>query len=241
MIVRPNRPAIRFAPLVLALAVPACFPPTVDPGPRIIADFNETDAVDGSTWSAFGAWECTASATLQTDGGVDSIAAPSPDGGPPASCMWGPGSNDKGSLVASFALDPATGGRKLTAEVGTRTPQGATVNLTGFNKLSFRAWLSSSSTMKLPQGTGLDIHLGCSANTNDPLVDQPATGIISPDAPDWSAVVYFPLTGFQGKDPVTLPVGACLAVVDSISFVVSFASTNDSIAGTLRLDNIELQ
>ncbi len=241
MIERRNLSALRFAPLVLALVVPACFPPTVDPGPRIIADFNETYGVDGSTWSAFGAWECNALTTVQTDGGMDdSIQAPSPDGGPPASCMLGPGSNDKGSLVASFALDAATGGRRLTLQVSTRTPQGAPVNLTGFNKLSFQVWLSGSSTMKLPQGTGLDVQLGCSANTNDTSVEQSAS--ITPDFPGWSPVTPpLMLSGFQAKNSLTSPVGACLAVVDSISFVVSFGSTTDPIAGTLRLDNIQIQ
>lgn len=230
-----------FGPLVLALMLPACFtPPTVDPGPRVIADFNEGADVDGSTWSAFGAWECTATATIQTDGGRDDITQPSsPDGGAPASCMPGPGDDDRGSLTASFALDPATGGQKLAVTVGTHTPQEAPVNLTGFNKLFFSAWLESSTSTKLPLGTGLKVRLGCSTNMGDVSVDQSA--IVTPDAPDWNAVAPLLLTGFQGKSPLTSPVGGCLAVVDSISFVVSFGSTPDPIGGTLRLDNIELK
>jgi hypothetical protein len=242
MIVRRNLSSIPFVPLVLALMLPACFtPPTVDPGPRVIADFNEGTGVDGSTWSAFGAWECTATATIQADGGSDDITQPSsPDGGPPTSCRLGPGDGDRGSLTASFALDAATGGQKLAVAVGTHTPTGAPVNLTGFNKLFFSAWLqSSTSTIKLPLGTGLKVQLGCTTNMGDISVDQSV--IITPDAPDWSVVAPLLLTGFQGKNPLTSPVGACLAVVDSISFVVSFGSTPDPIAGTLWLDNIELK
>jgi hypothetical protein len=247
--------AVLVAPLGFALFSPACYSlPKVDPGPHYIADFEEDAGLDGSAWSAFGGWSCRAYTTDQPgsdggqeaapDGGVVLGQAVSPDGGLPVSCILGSGTddraNDQRALEAIFGLLAPNDGRQLAIEVETQTVVGTTVDFNSFSQFTFDVRLDSNSTsVKLPAGTQLKVQLGCATNLSERSVDQFPPNITL-DATSWNTATPA-LSGFRGMDPSASP--ACLAVVDSVHFIVLFASAppGSPIAGTLWLDNIGVQ
>ncbi len=247
--------AIVFVPWGFALFLPACYSlPKVDPGPHYIADFEEDAGLDGSAWSAFGGWSCRAYTTDQPgsdggqqagpDGGMALAQATGPDGGLPVNCILGSGTddrtNDQRALEATFDLLAPNDGRQLAIEVESQTVLGTTVDFNSFNQFTFDVRLDSSSTsVKLPAGTQLKVQLGCMTNASEHSVDQFPPSITL-DATSWNTVTP-PLSGFRGTDPSAGP--SCLAVVDSVHFIVLFASApaGSPIAGTLWLDNIGVQ
>jgi hypothetical protein len=249
MIVRCNLAPIPFVPLVLALAVPACFnPPTVDPGPRVIADFDEDGGlVDGAiepTWSLFSPWTCSASRMSDQDnvnagpdggprGEVDAGQPTGPDGGQPVSCTLGLGDPDMLGLWATFDAVAPGKGQKLVVEVTTQT-MSRTVDFSAFQRLLFDARLDPTAD-PFPMGTELRVELGCATTKYHVDWYVPLFPLWNPFSPLLSA--------FQGTNP--LMDQSCLAHVDSIGFAVLFSSPTGTsmipIAGTLRLDSIELK
>lgn len=229
---------------LFALLLPACLDLTkLPPGARFIDDFEDGKLTP--EWSRFQTWSC------DTDGGPGGA-----DGGQSVSCaIWdGGGVGDSAyELRAHFELkDPLDGGSQPIADVVTRTPQGTTVDLTGFTTLMFSAFVEEDPppASQLPAGTELQVGIGCAAIKMDPLAYRTldSTMIIGVKYPDDS---NFPTTlsadttlantlTYKQKTPLR----TCLRQVDSIHFTIKpeDASRNSrGGSGTLHLDNIELE
>jgi hypothetical protein len=255
---RAASPPIRFVPLLSVLFAPACFSlPKADVSTRVIDDFaydGGLDAATSLTWGVFEPWTCQAINLAEADGGsVDSNASSplGPDGGPPVTCTVGPGQYsdvvDAHALVATFELAGST--RTLGVAVTTHTMSGP-VDLSGFQTFQFWAWLRSP-THALPEGTQLEVELGCPTSptvgpTVDFVADQIADTVV-PGAAGWGNQVALKLSGFSpkgppsdGGPPLSELATACLRAVDSISFIVTLPPGTNLIAGALYLDGVEV-
>lgn len=221
----------------LPLLALACFdPPKIDPGPRILDDF-ETDT---PTWTRFSPWTC---AGLTGDEPSAPASAAAADGGTGSTggvvdcTIEPPGDGDSQALFATFALaDPPDGVRQHpAAEIVSQTAAGSTVDLNGFTQLVFFAILGN--TPALPAGTKVYVELGCSTY---PL-DLYAWNLVTADlmTGDW---VRVPLTLADFQVETSMHNQACLAQVDSLRFViVPNVDDGQSASGTFQLDNIKLQ
>jgi hypothetical protein len=235
---RPTSCSIGFATLLSALTLltlPACFSlPHVDPGNRVLDDFDE-DAGLVPTWSAFSEWGCT---TFWQDAGLAN-----PDGGQPVSCDVGPGAGSKSlsnqALVATINVVAPIGTDPFGAETTTRTRSGS-VNLSGFTHLLFdtQLYFTMVGQAMLPSGPELKIAFGCSTNM-DLKVTPDEKADITIDARGWQQNISLAL---NPPPPSTLT-QSCLSLVDSITFKVFIgsAATGTPIAGTLELDNISFR
>jgi hypothetical protein len=250
---------VLFVPVLSVLFVPACFSlPKADVSTRVIDDFaydGGLDAATSLTWGAFAPWTCDAINLAEADGGSIDTASPllGPDGGPPVTCTVGPGQHpdlvDAHALLATFALNAST--RTLGVAVTTHTMSGA-VDLSAFQTLQFYAWLRSP-THPLPEGTQLEVELGCPTNPTmgppvDFVADQIADTVVA-GAAGWGNQVGLKLIKFLpvakgapndgGPAPSEVP-SACLRTIGSISFIVILPPATSPIAGTLYLDGIEV-
>jgi hypothetical protein len=249
---------IRFTAFVSIAVVPACFSlPHVDPGHRVLDDFNE-DADLVPTWSAFGKWVCAPFISRGREGrdagqdggqnggssGDDAGQLATPDGGQPVSCGLGPGAGTSAAtnqaLVWTFDVLAPTGSDAFGVAVTTTTAKpGAVVDLTGFTQVLFDGQLYSTTLKRdmLPAGTVLEVELGCSTIVNETAVDQSAN--VNVEATTWPPnPISLSLDMFNSGS--TLPIQSCLSSVDHISFKVLLgrAAAGTPIAGTLELDNI---
>lgn len=251
---RPRLSSLPYAALLSMALVPACFSlPHVDPGNRVLDDFDQ-DADLMPTWSAFGAWVCAPfispgrqAADGGQDGGAssdDAGALASPDGGQPASCGVGPGDGttpaNNHALVSTFDVVAPSGTDPFGVAITTMTIKpGAVVDLTGFTQILFDAQLYSTTLGRdmLPVGTVLEVELGCSTIVKDTTLDQSANVRI--EAPGWPPnPLTLSLDAFSS--PAMSPIRSCLGTVDSISFKVLLgrATAGTPISGTLQLDNV---
>jgi hypothetical protein len=242
---------IRFATLLSIVTMPACFSlPHIDPGNRVLDDFDEDAGITQPTWSAFGGWKCEAfmgSSPGGPDAGqnggpsgdVDAGQLANPDGGQPVSCGVGPGSGSNSqALVSSFDVVAPAGAAPFGVEITTTTKSGS-VDLTNFTQFLMDAELYSTTMGQamLPSGTNLEVDLGCSKTTlKGTPINQ--TVNIRTEALGWSPVPALTLEMFSPK--LGSLVRTCLAEVDRISFKVLLgpAAAGTQIAGTLKLDNI---
>lgn len=236
----------------IAPVLAACFDlQKVDPGPRVIADFENVEndgGTDGGTdgglraaWSRFGPVKCNTFMGSDQHLGQDAGAAGTeadPDGSVTCTAEH-PGDNDNGALQAAFELnEPPGSSQQAGAAVVMRATPGITVDVTGFQQLWFSARLESSPPFQLPPATELDVELGCSNNTGDPLAIQ--TVGIKLEAQSWPPIQFQPpLDGFKSR---TSHPQDCLRQVDSIHFTIHpNLAGGTSTGGTLHLDNITLQ
>jgi hypothetical protein len=252
--------SIRFTLFLSIAMVPACFSlPHVDPGNRVLDDFNE-DADLTPTWSAFGPWVCApfiSRAREGSDGGQDAGRdggqdggssgdagqLANPDGGQPVHCDVGQGAGDNSAdqaLVSTFDVLAPSGSDTFGVEVTTTTANpGSVVDLTGFTQILFDAELYSTTVGQdvVPAGTLLEVELGCSRIAKNANVDQIANVRI--EASSWPPNP-FTLSLEVFSSPSVSATQACLGAVDSISFKVLLgrATAAAPIAGTLKLDNI---
>jgi hypothetical protein len=252
----------RAAPLTsIAVTLPlarllgsGCFSlPKVNPGDRILDDFDEDAGLLHPTWSAFTGWTCgpfVSRSQGARDGGEDGgpgdqfDAGPlaGPDGGQPVSCGVGPGNGTSPSnnqaLVATFDVVPPIGSDLFAVVVTTTTNPGTVVDLTGFTQMLFDAELYSTTTGQatLPSGTKLEVELGCSPNRMEMTIDQSVS--ITIEALHWPPIPPLALQMFVSTPASQIQ--TCLATVHSVSFKVllSRAVAGSPIAGTLQLDNI---
>jgi hypothetical protein len=254
---RPLLSSIRFTIFLSIAIVPACFSlPHVDPGNRVLDDFNE-DADLFPTWSAFGNWVCApfiSRAREGSDGGEDggqdggssgddAGQLATPDGGQPVRCDVGQGAGDNSAdqaIVSTFDVLAPSGSDTFGVEVTTTTANpGSVVDLTGFTQILFDAELYSTTLKQgmLPVGTLLEVEFGCSRIAKNTNVDQIANVRI--EVPNWPPNP-FTLSLNVFSSPSVSAIQACLGAVDSISFKVLLgrAAAGTPIAGTLKLDNI---
>jgi hypothetical protein len=223
----------RLAPtwLLPALALAGCFDLSkIDPGPRIVDDFEGGGA---PTWTRFQPWSCDtftgdAPAGGETDGGA---------GGSVTCTITTPGDGDAHALSADFQLvDPPDGLREHPGAELVSLTSGGTVDLNGFTQLVLFASLVPG-TPAPPSGTQLTVEIGCSSFPLDPLASDAVTADLMTG--DWVRLPL-PLADFQLLNSSHNQ--ACLAQVDSLRFTVVPALTDgQSASGTLLLDNIKLQ
>jgi hypothetical protein len=239
--------------LLLSLG-PGCFSlPKVNPGNRILDDFDEDAGINAPTWNAFTGWTCgpfVSRSQEKPEGGQDGGLGGDGDGGPPArldggqsvSCGTGPHGegtppNDQ-ALVATFDVVAPTGSDLFGVVVTTTTTPGSVVDLTGFTQLLFDAELYSTTMGEdmLPSGTKLEVELGCSPNKMEMTIDQSVS--ITTEALHWPPIPPLALQMFASTPASQIQ--TCLATVHSVSFKVLLgrALAGNPIAGTLQLDNI---
>jgi hypothetical protein len=254
-IVRAAPPTPIAVTLLLSLALGAgCFSlPKVNPGNRILDDFDEGAGLGAPTWSAFTRWTCGPFVSRnqgEQDGGRDGgpggefDAGPlaSPDGGQSVSCGAGPHGEgtapNNQALVATFDVVAPTGSDPFGMVVTTTTGPGSVVDLTGFTQLLFDAELYSTTVGQamLPSGTKLEVELGCSPNRLETAIDQSVS--ITTEALHWPPIPPLALQMFASMPASQIQ--SCLATVQSVSFKVLLgrAPAGTPIAGTLQLDNI---
>jgi hypothetical protein len=225
--------------------VPACFDlQKVDPGPRVVADFDNF-ANDGglrAAWNPFGPVKCGtfmgSDQHLGQDAGEAGTQA-DPDGSVNCTAEQ-PGDNDKFALEAAFQLnEPPGGSQQAGAAVVMRATPGINVDVTGFQQIWFSARFESASPFQLPTATELDVELGCSNNSGDPLASQPVDNI-KLEVQSWPMFQFqLSLDAFKSR---TARPQDCLRQVDSIHFTIHpNLASGSSTGGTLHLDNITLQ
>jgi len=238
-------PVLWLGLIPIAPVLAACFDlQKVDPGPRVVADF-ENDENDGgptAAWNRFGPVNCGtfmgSDQHLGQDAGTAGTQA-DPDGS--VTCTTErPGDGDKVALKAVFELNQPLGSNQPAgAAVVMRATPGSTVDVTAFQEIWFDAYLESAQQpLQLPPTTMLEVELGCSTNISDPLASQPSgdLGNIWPMHP-----LHLPL---DNSFRVTLTPHSqnCLDRVDSIHFtILPGLADGMSAGGTLHLDNITLQ
>ena len=195
--------------LLLALALGAgCFSlPKVNPGNRILDDFDEDAGINTPTWSAFTGWTCgpfVSHSQEEQDGGpggeFDGGRLANPDAGQSVSCGAGPHGEgtapNNQALVATFDVVAPIGSDPFGVVVATTTNPGTVVDLTGFTQLLFDAELYSTTVGQamLPSGTKLEVELGCSPNRTEMAMDRigehhDRSPPLAPHSPPGAAVV----------------------------------------------------
>jgi hypothetical protein len=243
---RPGLPPLLFAPVLLAAVLfaavlPACIDlQKVDPGPRLVDDFESGDLIP--RWNRFGTWTCGVLASHQADASQDA-SQDDQDGGAAAGqapCeVDTPGDLDMHALRYRFVLnEPPAGNQSLAAAVVTRTISGP-VDVSGFKQFVFSAYLESdlaaSPSSALPSGTQFQVQLGCSTIRNDRAASQ-TIGV------PFQASSWLPTPFTIRLDQFPAQSRACLAEVDSISFTILLPAlpSGTSKDGTLHIDNISL-
>ncbi len=252
---------IRLAPLLAVLLGASCYSLPKIEVIRVIDDFAEDAGLTQPTWNVFGPWTCGmhVDRSQESDGGQDAGQDGRPggdiDAGQTVTCALGIGLGNEldvppfpgavtRALVATFDLSTPS-----EVEVTTRTKPEAisgssdapapalTVNLTGFSQLVFNAKLlpTPPGTAPPPPGTEIHVELHCSS-TKDPLLNQDI--MLTPGAQSWKTI-SLPLSTFT----VASQHEACLATVESLSFVVfpGAAPAGTEVSGELMLDDIRLQ
>lgn len=228
----------------IAPVLSACFDlQKVDPGPRVVADFENFESDGGlkAAWNRFGPVKC--GTFLGTDQHLGQDAGPAgteadPDGS--VSCApEEPGDHDKFALEAAFELnEPPGSSQQAGAAVVMRATPGTLVDVTGFQQIWFSARLESAPPLLLPTATQLEVELGCSNNTGDPLAFQSVD--IKLEAQSWPMLQFqLSLDAFKSR---TAHPQNCLRQVDSIHFTIHpDLASGTSTGGTLHLDDITLQ
>ena len=222
----------------------ACFDlQKVDPGPRVVADF-ENSKIDGglkAAWNRFGAVKCGTFLGSDQHVGQDAGQAGTeadPDGS--VTCTpESPGDNKSSfALEAAFELNEPPGSSQQAGAAVVIRATGTSVDVTGFQQLWFSARLESAPSFQLPTATQLEVELGCSNNTADPLAFQPVD--IKLEAQSWPVLQFqLSLAAFKSR---TAHTQNCLRQVDSIHFTVQpDLASGTSTGGTLHLDDITLQ
>jgi hypothetical protein len=247
---RTTHSPIHFALLSSALIWPSCYSlPHVDPGNRVIADFEEDggDAGLDPTWNVFEPWFCrgiTIPAQSRADAGPDSgsergaDAGPpaNPDGGAPVTCGVELGGYSGHALNAPFDLVTLDDNRAPGVEVGTSTKSG-TIDVTGFRQLLFTAQLGPTSSAALPAGTKLRVYLDC--GTESVFTDFP----LNMFGASWTPLSLRLDALLSVPDLSQNQTQICLVNVDHIRFTVLFgsAAAGTEIAGRFQLDDVYLK
>lgn len=231
--------------LPIAPVLAACFDlQKVDPGPRVVADFENSENDGGlkATWNRFGRVKCGTFLGSDQHLGQDVGAAGTeadPDGSVDCAPEKPGDNNSSFALEATFELnEPPGSSQQAGAAVVMRATPGTSVDVTGFQQLWFSARLESAPPFQLPTATQLEVELGCSNNTGDPLAFQPVD--IKLEAQSWP-VLQFQLSLDAFKSRTAHPLN-CLRQLDSIHFTVHpDLASGASTGGTLHLDDITLQ
>jgi hypothetical protein len=232
----------------LGLLLSACFDLTkVDPGPRYIDDFDHGNLTP--SWAAFGKWQCGtfmgglgSDRRVGQDAGADAGAKRDPDGS--VSCQpEQPGDTDQYALRATFELNEPTGaGQQPGAAIVTRTARGTSVDITGYTQLWFSAHIESAPPLTPVVAGTLEVELGCSSDTSDPLAFQSVDLMnMKLDSSTWPAFQFnFALDTFERTK--TQNNQDCFQRVDSLHFtIMPVLPSGASTGGALHVDNINLQ
>lgn len=232
--------------VLFLLALGACVDlAKVDPGPRFIDDFEDGGA---PTWNRFSPWTCdeingaVGKDAGARDGGVADAGRPAQDAATASTCKLSleqPGSDDQQALESVFTIEPTDGVRDYPGtEIVSRTVGHGTVDVTGFTQLVFAAILESAPpSPSLPSSTQFLVELGCSALSSNPMAtSQPVPYTLNAG---WTEL-RLSLSTFTLNN--TSRNQSCLALLDSIHFVVMPGRSNGApVGGTLHIDNISLQ
>jgi hypothetical protein len=237
-------PVLWLGLIPLAPILAACFDlQKVDPGQRVIADF-ENDGGDGgltAAWNRFGPVNCGTFMGSDQNLGQAGTAGTQADPDGSVTCTTErPGDGDNVALKAVFELNQPLGSNQPAgAAVVIRATPGSTVDLTAFQEIWFDAFLESAQQpLQLPSTTILEVELGCSTNISDRLASQSYGELGNSWPPN---PLHLPL---DNSFRVTLTPHSqnCLDRVDSIHFtILPGLADGTSAGGTLHLDNITLQ